>query len=274
MNCNYTDDAGFLHPAILEYFHHSSDKSGLKVADCTVQSAEYTGAFTVLWFSMDLPVPYGSSYSVCQLRARRALSLFKDVPLSTRRVLSVSPIVHYNKSSLLVFNGTSLNIDSALLALNWRSDPCFERMCVCSVAYIWWSFWKCTRWYLFSDMCNVLRHLSLDRAWLGGHVGGNLPAKCERMRGISQRSLIVIMICYHSDWNYSQGTCSAIWENHLRETPPDQDLNYRIEISLCDSSLYFVHTHAKIPWLVWTVITVIITITNLLSCENPLGPIS
>ena len=33
--------AGFLHPAIFWYFHHSSDKSGLKVADCTVQSAEY-----------------------------------------------------------------------------------------------------------------------------------------------------------------------------------------------------------------------------------------
>ena len=33
--------AGILHPAICEYFHHSSNKSGLKVADCTVQSAEY-----------------------------------------------------------------------------------------------------------------------------------------------------------------------------------------------------------------------------------------
>ena len=33
--------AGFLHQAIFEYFHQSSDKSGLKVTDCTVQSAEY-----------------------------------------------------------------------------------------------------------------------------------------------------------------------------------------------------------------------------------------
>ena len=42
MNYNYTAHvAGFLHPAIFEYFHHSSDKSGLKVTDCTVQSAEY-----------------------------------------------------------------------------------------------------------------------------------------------------------------------------------------------------------------------------------------
>ena len=43
------------------------------------------------------------------MRARRALSLFKDVPLRTRRALS-----------LLVLNVTSLNSDSALLALNWR----------------------------------------------------------------------------------------------------------------------------------------------------------
>ena len=34
--------AGFLHPAIFEYFHHSSDKlPALKVTNCTVQSAEY-----------------------------------------------------------------------------------------------------------------------------------------------------------------------------------------------------------------------------------------
>ena len=44
--------AGFLHPAIFQYFHHSSellsqsDKSGLKVT-CTVQSAEY-------WCSCDI----------------------------------------------------------------------------------------------------------------------------------------------------------------------------------------------------------------------------
>ena len=54
----------------------------------------------------------------CQLRARRALSLFKDVPLGTRRALS--PKTLYSNSPLLVLNGTSLNIDSALLALNWR----------------------------------------------------------------------------------------------------------------------------------------------------------
>ena len=37
--------AGFLHPAIFYYFHHSSDKSGLKVADCTAQVPN-TGVFT------------------------------------------------------------------------------------------------------------------------------------------------------------------------------------------------------------------------------------
>ena len=53
-----------------------------------------------------------------QLRARRAQSIFKDVPLRTRRALS--PQILYSDSDLLVFNATSLNINSALLALNWR----------------------------------------------------------------------------------------------------------------------------------------------------------
>ena len=52
------------------------------------------------------------------LRARRALSLFRDVPLRTRRVLSTQTL--YSDSALLVLKG-SLNIDSALLALNWRN---------------------------------------------------------------------------------------------------------------------------------------------------------
>ena len=33
--------AGFLHPTMFYYFHHSSDNSGWKVNDCTAQSAEY-----------------------------------------------------------------------------------------------------------------------------------------------------------------------------------------------------------------------------------------
>ena len=58
--------------------------------------------------------------SICissvELRARTALSLFKEVPLRTRKALS--PLTLYSDSALLVLNGTSLNIDSALLALN------------------------------------------------------------------------------------------------------------------------------------------------------------
>ena len=42
MNHNYTVCCWFPTSSnILIYFHHSSGKSGLKVADCTVQSAEY-----------------------------------------------------------------------------------------------------------------------------------------------------------------------------------------------------------------------------------------
>ena len=45
-----------------------------------------------------------------------AISIFKDVPLRTRRALWLYNI--YGDSALLVLNGTSLNGDSALLALN------------------------------------------------------------------------------------------------------------------------------------------------------------
>ena len=63
----------------------------------------------------------------CQLRARMALSIFKyTVPLRTRRALLL-----YNgkgNSALLVLNGTSVNSDSALLALNWQI-LCFCTFC-------------------------------------------------------------------------------------------------------------------------------------------------
>ena len=55
----------------------------------------------------------------CQLRARRALSLLKDVLLRTRRALSLYKL-YYDDNALLVLNGTSLNSVSALLALSWR----------------------------------------------------------------------------------------------------------------------------------------------------------
>ena len=62
-----------------------------------------------------------------QLRARRVLSIFKDVPLWTRRAL----LLYYHacgNSALLVLNRTSLNSDSALLALNWWSvvEGCYQ----------------------------------------------------------------------------------------------------------------------------------------------------
>ena len=51
-----------------------------------------------------------------RLRARRALMLFNDAPLRTRRVLLLYK-VNYN-SSLLVLNGMSLNGANILLVLN------------------------------------------------------------------------------------------------------------------------------------------------------------
>ena len=50
-----------------------------------------------------------------QLRARRALPIFKDIPLKTRKELSLYKVC--GDSALLLLNGTSLNNDSSLLAL-------------------------------------------------------------------------------------------------------------------------------------------------------------
>ena len=47
---------------------------------------------------------------IYHLRARRALSLFKDVPLRTRRTQSPSTL--YSDSPLLVLNGTFFSTDS------------------------------------------------------------------------------------------------------------------------------------------------------------------
>ena len=54
-----------------------------------------------------------------QLRARRALLQFKDVPLRTRKALFLYNV--YNDSALLVLNRTSLICNNTLLALNWQN---------------------------------------------------------------------------------------------------------------------------------------------------------
>ena len=70
----------------------------------------------------------------CQLRARMALVLFKDVLLRTRRVLLQYKA--YGNSTLLVLKGTSLNSVSSLLDLNqWNVRSSH-------------SFWRCNRYLL------------------------------------------------------------------------------------------------------------------------------
>ena len=53
-----------------------------------------------------------------QLRAKGALLQFKDVPLRTRRALSLCNVYGDTDSARLVLNGTSLNCNNALLVLN------------------------------------------------------------------------------------------------------------------------------------------------------------
>ena len=81
---------------------------------------EHACAFTLSVFLPGAHAYAAGHTTSCQLRARRALSIFKDVPLTNRRALSL--YTRYSNSALLVLNGTSLNSDSALLALNRRYD--------------------------------------------------------------------------------------------------------------------------------------------------------
>ena len=60
--------------------------------------------------------PRINTLSVENLRARRALSLFNNVPMRTRRVLLLAK--DYGESALLVLNRTSLNSVNALLVLS------------------------------------------------------------------------------------------------------------------------------------------------------------
>ena len=53
---------------------------------------------------------------ISSVEIRMALLIFKDVPLRTRKALSLYEV--YGDMTLLVLKGTSLNNDSALLALN------------------------------------------------------------------------------------------------------------------------------------------------------------
>ena len=72
---------------------------------------------TQFWSKMDL-APFGSRSSYCQLRARRALSLFNNVPLRSRRPLLLHKV--YGDNALLVLNETSLNSINALLVVSQR----------------------------------------------------------------------------------------------------------------------------------------------------------
>ena len=78
-----------------------------------------------------------------KLRASRALLLFNDVPLRTRRALLLYKV--YGNSALLVLNGTSLNNVNALLVLSrcyvfmyvvWRCIYYCVAFCLCVKLYI------------------------------------------------------------------------------------------------------------------------------------------
>ena len=67
-----------------------------------------------------------------KLRARRALTLFKDVPLRTTRALSLYKV--YGDSALLVLNRTPLNSFNALLSRRYAVDHKYEFFNILSIA--------------------------------------------------------------------------------------------------------------------------------------------
>ena len=88
------------------YFRHPG-----RPGDCQINN----DTSNMLWLKPLLDMD-GKLEKYPQLRARRVLSIFKDVLLRTRRVLLLYNV--FGDSALLNLNGTSLNSDSALLALN------------------------------------------------------------------------------------------------------------------------------------------------------------
>ena len=78
-------------------------------------------------------------YIYRQLRARRALTLFKDM-LRTRRALS--QLTLYSHSALLVLNGTSFNIINALLVLNGTSFNIINALLALNWRYATY-YWIC-----------------------------------------------------------------------------------------------------------------------------------
>ena len=89
----------------------------------------------------------------CWLRARRALSLFNDAPLRTRRALL--PQTLYSNSACLVLNGTCLNSINAHLALNWWYG--LYQSVACSETYQ--LFCEASRWLVLKGLLWILLHL-------------------------------------------------------------------------------------------------------------------
>ena len=85
------------------------------ITDKNVQNRSYI-PFSIGLIIASSQIHHRASFKYCQLRGRRGLSLFNDVPSRARRALS--PLTLYSDSALLILNETSLNSDNALLALN------------------------------------------------------------------------------------------------------------------------------------------------------------
>ena len=100
-------------------------------------------------------VRHDNSYP--QLRARRLLVLFKDVPLRTRRALSLYKV--YGDIALLVLNGTALNNINALLVLSRRYTGLINLWLDCSCTKIV-SLMVCDNGTMIQNQCNLSSPIS------------------------------------------------------------------------------------------------------------------
>ena len=160
----------------------------------------FVNATFCLGVNLFIETPWTGEFYLCiyhQLRARRALTIFKDVPLRARRALSSYTL--HSDSALLVLNGTSLTIDSALLALNWRymlmlmiylknifrwkmsgvedkEDPCLAGILLCPLLQVQRAV------YMSELVLNVI-HSSNRKVSHSGRMLGGLDPVSPRLSG-------------------------------------------------------------------------------------------
>ena len=158
----------------------------------------------------------GHAVTYLHLRARRALMLFKDVPLRTRRALLLYKV--YGDSPLLALNGTSLNSVNALLAPSWRYWPKWIQM-------VWfWTKSKTSGFGLTSDLWWYSKRMTIHRFVKCHYI--SLTHKCKGTSSLNRSD-------YLSAKNSTfEARFEGVLSLYLTETRRKQILSNSINISI------------------------------------------